>query len=190
MHHQGLIFIISAPSGTGKTTLVKSLLKTDTRLQSAITHTTRPKRPGEIDGIHYHFVSKEIFLKLKAEHFFVETAEVYGEYYGTSKNAVTTILNKNHDVILNIEWQGARNFRAAFKNQTISIFILPPSLGELRARMATRGDQDQDIQSRLKFAEAEIAHVNEYDYRIINDDLKIADEDLKAIIRAERLKTR
>lgn len=187
MSKQNLIFIISAPSGAGKTTLVKSLLQADPHLHSAITHTTRPKRADEADGVHYHFVTQAQFLKLKEQGFFVETAEIYGQYYGTSKKAIENILTQGQDVIINLDWQGAHNLRAIFKNQVVSIFVLPPSINELRERMLRRGDQDdQDIESRLKAAETEISHAKEYNYRIHNDNFNTAMQDLTAIIRAER----
>jgi guanylate kinase len=188
LQYRNLIFIISAPSGAGKTTLVKALLQADRRLHSAITHTTRIKRPDEADGVHYHFVTKEQFLKLKQQDFFVESAEIYDNYYGTSKKAIENILARNQDVVINLDWQGAANLRRIFKDRTISIFVLPPSINELRGRMSTRGDQDGDIESRLKAAEAEISHAKDYDYRIVNDDFNTATQDLKAIIQAQRLK--
>lgn len=191
MQRQGLIFVISAPSGTGKTTLIKSLLHEDQHIHNAITHTTRAQRPNEKDGIHYHFVSKEDFKKFKNQGFFLETAEVYDQLYGTSKTAVSAILSQGIDVILNIEWQGARNVRSAFPDRTITIFITPPSMSELRERMIARGEQDDKlIRQRLKAAEEELSHIKEYDYRILNDNFEIAFDDLKAIIRAERLKIR
>lgn len=188
MSHQNLIFVISAPSGTGKTSLVKSLMKEDPKLRSAITHTTRKKRPDEADGVHYHFVNKDGFIKLKTQDFFIESAEIYGEYYGTSKKAIENILTKHQDVIINLDWQGAQNLREIFKDQVVSIFVLPPSINELRSRMTARGDHDGDIEGRLKAAEAEIAHAKEYNYRIMNDNFDHAFNDLKSIIRTERLR--
>jgi guanylate kinase len=188
-----IIFIISAPSGAGKTTLVNALLQADPRLHNTITHTTRKKRPDEANGVHYHFVSQEQFTTLKEQGFFVETAEIYGENYGTSKTAIENILAKNQDVLINMDWQGARNLRSAFANDNtpiVSIFVLPPSINELRTRMLARGDENtHEIEARLKAAEAEIAHASEYDYHITNDDFNAALEDLTAIIRAARTRT-
>lgn len=188
-----IIFIISAPSGAGKTTLVNALLQNDPRLHNTITHTTRKKRPDEANGIHYHFVSKEQFEQLKAQGFFVETAEIYGENYGTSKTAIENILAKNQDVLINMDWQGAQNLRKEFANHNhpiVSIFVLPPSITELRTRMLARGDEDSnEIEARLKAAEAEISHASEYDYHVTNDNFNTALEDLTAIIRGARART-
>ncbi len=185
-----IIFIISAPSGAGKTTLVNALLQADPRLHNTITHTTRKKRMDEANGVHYHFVNKAQFETLKEQGFFVETAEIYGEYYGTSKTAIENILAKNQDVLINMDWQGAHNLRKEFashNNPIVSIFVLPPSISELRTRMLARGDEDSnEIEGRLKAAEAEIAHASEYDYQITNDNFNTALVDLTAIIRAAR----
>ena len=190
MHQSGLIFVISAPSGTGKTTLVQALLAQDANIKNAITHTTRPKRSGEKDGIHYHFVSKTEFLRLKEQDFFIETAEVYGHYYGTSCTAVTDILAQNKDVVLNIEWQGAQNVRKRFQTQAITIFITPPCLETLRVRMQHRGDAAAEIENRIHSAQTELAHIAEYDYLIINDQFDDALTHLESIIQAERLRIR
>ena len=193
MSRPNIIFIISAPSGAGKTTLVNALLEADPRLHNAITHTTRKKRQDEANGVHYHFVSKAQFETLKEQGFFVETAEIYSEHYGTSKTAIENILAKNQDVLINMDWQGARNLRSEFANDhtpIVSIFVLPPSINELRTRMLARGDQDtNEIEARLKAAEAEIAHASEYDYHITNDNFNAALQDLTAIIRAARTRT-
>ena len=190
MPQPGLIFVISAPSGAGKTTLVKALLQEDLKIKNAITHTTRGKRQGEQDDIHYHFVNKDQFLALQQQDFFVETAEVYDQYYGTSCKEIADILAQNFDVILNIEWQGARNVRKIFKEQAISIFVAPPDLNTLKARMHARGDAEAQIHHRILSAEEELSHLSEYDYLIVNDQLETALANLKSIVQAERLKIR
>lgn len=186
---QGTLYILSAPSGAGKSSLIQSLLKTqpsyDTRV--SVSHTTRSARPGEVDGEHYFFVSVEQFKQLIAEDAFLEYAEVFGNYYGTSCAAIEAMLAQGVDVFLDIDWQGARQVRARMPKAR-SIFILPPSQEELARRLRDRRqDSDETIARRMAEAVAEISHYNEYDYLIINDDFDTALQDLKTIMRAERL---
>ncbi|WP_075183318.1 guanylate kinase [Pantoea sp. 1.19] len=187
---QGTLFIVSAPSGAGKSSLIQALLKTqplyDT--QVSISHTTRDKRPGEEHGEHYYFVSHDDFRQMIAEDAFLEHAEVFGNYYGTSRNAIEQVLATGVDVFLDIDWQGAQQIRQRMP-QARSIFVLPPSKDELDRRLRGRGqDSEEVIAKRMAQAVAEMSHFAEYDYLIVNDDFDLALSDLKHIIRAERLR--
>ncbi|MBX9447962.1 guanylate kinase [Dickeya chrysanthemi] len=187
---QGTLYIVSAPSGAGKSSLIQALLKTqplyDT--QVSISHTTRAMRPGEVHGEHYFFVSVDEFRKMIEEDDFLEYAEVFGNYYGTSRAAIEQVLSTGVDVFLDIDWQGARQIRERMP-QARSIFILPPSQEELERRLRGRGqDSEEVIARRMKQAVAEMSHYAEYDYLIVNDDFDLALSDLKTIIRAERLR--
>lgn len=182
----GTLFIIAAASGTGKTSLVKALVADADRLGVSVSHTTRPARPGEIDGVNYHFTSREQFLVEVAAGQFLEHAEVFGNLYGTSRTWVEQQLAKDHDVILEIDWQGAQIVRALMP-QALSIFILPPSLKALAERLNGRGtDSNEVIAHRLSEAIADITHYSEFDYLVINDDFPTALADLQAIVRAAR----
>lgn len=182
----GTLFIIAAASGTGKTSLVKALVADADRLGVSVSHTTRPARPGEIDGVNYHFTSREQFLAEVAAGQFLEHAEVFGNLYGTSRTWVEQQLAKDHDVILEIDWQGAQIVRALMP-QALSIFILPPSLKALAERLNGRGtDSNEVIAHRLSEAIADITHYSEFDYLVINDDFPTALADLQAIVRAAR----
>ena len=187
---QGTLYIISAPSGAGKSNLIQALLKTqplyDT--QVSISHTTRSERPGEKHGEHYFFVSKEEFLEMIESDDFLEHAEVFGNYYGTSRVTIEQVLASGVDVFLDIDWQGAQQIRAKMP-QARSIFVLPPSKDELDRRLRGRGqDSEEVIAKRMAQAVAEMTHFAEYDYLIVNDDFDLALSDLKTIIRAERLR--
>ena len=187
---QGTLYIVSAPSGAGKSSLIQALLKTqplyDT--QVSISHTTRAKRPGENHAEHYYFVSHDEFRQMIEEDAFLEYAEVFGNYYGTSRKAIEQILSTGVDVFLDIDWQGAQQIRKKMP-QSRSIFILPPSKDELDRRLRGRGqDSDEVIAKRMAQAVAEMTHYAEYAYLIVNDDFDLALSDLKTIIRAERLR--
>ncbi len=187
---QGTLYIVSAPSGAGKSSLIQALLKTqplyDT--QVSISHTTRPIRPGEKHGEHYFFVSVEQFERMIEEHAFLEHARVFGNYYGTSCETITQTLSTGVDVFLDIDWQGAQQIRQRMPLAR-SIFILPPSKEELSRRLRGRGqDSEGVITQRMAQAVAEMTHYAEYDYLIVNDDFNTALMDLKTIIRAERLR--
>lgn len=187
---QGTLYIVSAPSGAGKSSLIQALLKTqplyDT--QVSISHTTRAVRPGEKHGDHYFFVSKEEFCAMIGNDEFLEHAEVFGNYYGTSREAIEQVLASGVDVFLDIDWQGAQQIRKKMP-QARSIFVLPPSKDELDRRLRGRGqDSEEVIAKRMAQAVAEMTHFAEYDYLIVNDDFDLALSDLKTIIRAERLR--
>lgn len=180
---RGNLIIISAPSGAGKTSLVKSLLEMIPSLYVSISHTTRDRRPNETDGIHYHFISKSRFELLIEEGQFLEFAQVFGNYYGTSRRWVEQQLAEGKDIILEIDWQGAEQVKRQIDN-TISIFILPPSYEELESRLTNRGDDEAIIESRMSGAQSEIRHYHEYDFIVINKDFNTALGQLKTIINA------
>ena len=183
----GLLFVVAAASGTGKTSLVKALLEHTSDLQLSISHTTRISRPGETHGVHYHFTPKDRFMEMICDGYFVEHAEVFGNYYGTSHTGITTQLEQGCDVLLEIDWQGAAQVRKIFPN-SMHIFIVPPSIEALRERLSNRGqDHAEVIQRRLNGAVEEMRqHVN-FDYLIVNDVFEDALADLQSIIRSARL---
>ncbi|MEN6669261.1 guanylate kinase [Psychrobacter sp. B38] len=182
----GSLFIITAASGTGKTSLVKQLLATTNDLTVSVSHTTRKPRPGEIDGHHYHFTDVDSFVSAIGAHQFLEHAEVFGNYYGTSEQSVRTQLEAGVDVILEIDWQGALQVKKIFTD-AIMIFILPPSIATLRQRLSTRGqDTIEVIEQRLAGAVTEMAQYVHFDFVIINDNFEVALTELKSIIVADR----
>ena len=182
---QGSLFIIAAPSGGGKTSLVNRLLKSDSRLVLSISHTTRPARPGEVDGRHYNFVSEAEFRQMERKGVFLEHARVFDHYYGTNRHSVALQLEQGHDVILEIDWQGARQVRESMPD-AISIFILPPSVTELERRLRDRKtDSDEVIARRLSDALGDMSHWNEFDFAIINDDLEKAVGQLEAVLAGD-----
>lgn len=184
---QGVLYIVSAPSGAGKTSLVKALLKADAAIRLSVSYTTRAPRPGETDGRDYHFVGHERFQTMQAEGEFLEFAEVYGNFYGTSKGSIARDLAAGRDVLLEIDWQGAKQVRQHFP-ASVSIFILPPSFNALRTRLAGRGqDSDEVIERRLAAAAHDVAHADAFNYIIVNDDFDHAVSDLVAITRTVRL---
>ncbi len=184
----GTLFIIAAPSGAGKTSLVRALLEADESVVVSVSHTTRPRRESEEGGVHYHFVDEATFLRLIEEGAFLEHAQVFGNRYGTTREAVARELAGGRDVILEIDWQGARQVRALMP-EAVSIFILPPSRAELEQRLRSRGqDSDCVIAARMHAAEDEMVHYDEFDYLVINADFDRALADLRAIVRAERLR--
>lgn len=185
---RGTLYTIAAPSGAGKTSLVNALLNDgDKHLCVSISHTTRPKRPAETDGVNYHFVDRQRFLNMRNNGDFLESAEVFGNLYGTSRAWVQDQLDRGLDVILEIDWQGAEQVRRQIQ-PTKSIFILPPSLATLRDRLTSRGQDNVDvIEHRMQLARNEISHYGEADYLVINDQFDAALDDLRAIVRAARL---
>ncbi len=183
----GNLYVVAAPSGAGKTTLVRMLLAEERAVHLSISFTTRAPRPGEQDGREYHFVGVDRFRAMIAQDEFLEWAEVHGNFYGTSKKWIGEQLAAGHDVLLEIDWQGAQQVRKIFP-EAIGIFILPPSMEELSRRLTGRGTDAADvIERRLAAAEAEMRHVGEFDYAIINDQLDQALQDLRAIVRSSRL---
>ncbi len=185
---EGILFIVSAPSGAGKTSLLRQLVPTDTRLVMSVSHATRPMRDGEQDGVHYHFVSVAEFEALIEAGAFLEHAQVFDNFYGTSESAVKAQLASGQDVILEIDWQGARQVRQRFP-LAVSIFVAPPSIAALRERLSGRGqDSEEVVQRRMADARSELSHFPEYDYLVFNDDFDTALADLQAIFRAERLR--
>ena len=183
----GTLYIVSAPSGAGKTSLVKALLDAQPQVRVSVSHTTRSIRPGEVDGVNYHFVSREEFLERLERNEFLEHAEVFGNLYGTSQRWLEQTLEEGYDLILEIDWQGAQQVRRLMP-QAKSIFILPPTQEALRQRLTNRGqDSDEVIDGRMREAVSEMTHYVEYDYLIINDDFSHALGDLQAIFRANRL---
>ena len=183
---EGTLFIVSAPSGAGKTSLVAELLEGDPSLQLSISHTTRPRRPKETAGVNYHFVDKAEFEGMIAADAFLEHTSVFGNYYGTSKAAVAEPLAAGRDVLLEIDWQGAALVRQVHP-EAVSIFIVPPSQAALRERLQGRAQDDPEvIESRLAEAKTEMQHYDEFDYLVVNDVFEAALEELRAIVLAER----
>ena len=187
--NQGKLFIITAPSGAGKTSLVHALLEQDRQVRLSISHTTRAPRPGETNGKEYFFVDEATFLKKLDEQDFLESALVHGARYGTSKSQVNQALSQGFDVILEIDWQGAQQIKKIYP-QAISIFILPPSIHELEQRLRRRGqDAEEVIARRVAGAHEEMRHVSEFDYVTINHIFEVALQDLLAVIRTQRLRS-
>jgi guanylate kinase len=183
----GNLYVVAAPSGAGKTTLVHLVLEREADVHLSVSFTTRSPRPGERDGRDYHFVDAATFREMIARQEFLEWAEVHGNFYGTSNKWIAGQLAAGHDVLLEIDWQGAQQVRSAFP-EAIGIFILPPSMDELTSRLTARGTDSADvITRRLAAAQAEMRHVGEFDYVIINASLEQALDDLRAVVRASRL---
>ncbi|MCK1784311.1 guanylate kinase [Pseudomonas sp. TNT11] len=186
-HSTGTLYIISAPSGAGKSSLVKALTEAEEQIRISVSHTTRAMRPGEVNGVHYHFVERTEFVKMIEHGAFLERAEVFGNLYGTSQTHLQQTLDEGHDLILEIDWQGAEQVRQLMPKAR-SIFILPPSLEALHERLTNRGqDSHAIIEGRMREAVSEMSHYVDYDYLIINDDFAHALDDLKAIFRANQL---
>jgi len=186
----GMLYVVSAPSGAGKTSLVATLVATDPLVFKSVSYTTRSPRRGEQDGREYHFVSRDEFTRMLRQNELLEHATVYDNYYGTSRRWVEDQTALGHDIVLEIDWQGAAQVRALIP-ETVSIFIVPPSLQTLEARLRTRGQDGEDtIAKRMGKARDEIAHLVDFDYVIINDDFNRAAQDLIGAVRAERLKVR
>ena len=186
-HTPGTLYIVSAPSGAGKTSLVKALIEQVSDVRVSVSHTTRAMRPGEVDGVNYHFVERGEFERMIERAAFLAHAEVFGNLYGTSEEWVRDTLADGFDLILEIDWQGAQQIRRLIP-EARSIFILPPSREALRHRLNNRGqDSEEVIEHRMTQAVEEMSHYGEYDYLIINDDFRLALEDFKAIFRNRHL---
>ena len=176
------LFVVSAPSGSGKTSLIKKALKELNSLRLSVSHTTRHPRPNEVEGQDYYFVNKKTFRKMIEQRDFIEYALVYDKYYGTSKSYVENTLTQGHNIVMEIDWQGARQIRACYEN-TFSIFILPPSVTTLRKRLEKRAqDTIEVIDARMKKAISEAGHFNEYNYTVVNDDFERASAEFVAVL--------
>jgi guanylate kinase len=185
---EGTLYIVSAPSGAGKTSLLKALVERDPRIRVSISHTTRAMRPGEVDGVDYHFVDVDLFARMIGEGAFLEHAQVFGNFYGTSEQAVRDVLSTGDDVVLEIDWQGARQVRRRFPG-AVSVFILPPTPEALRERLTGRGqDSAEVIERRMADARSEMEHYPEYDYLVINDRFEQALDELEAVVVSQRLR--
>jgi guanylate kinase len=190
LSNEGTLYVIAAPSGCGKTSLVHALVKSEEGIEISVSHTTRPPRPGEQDGVDYNFVDEAAFKKMIDDKDFLEYAEVFGHHYGTSREWIAETLEKGIDVILEIDWQGARQIGQLF-HHVKPIFIIPPSREALQKRLELRKqDSEEVIQGRMQQAISEMTHYNEFRYLIVNDDFDRALDDLRCILHAERLKRR
>ena len=186
---RGIMLVLSSPSGAGKTTLTRNLLEQEDNVSLSISVTTRERRPSEIDKVHYHFVTKRRFESLRDGGDLLEWAEVHGNYYGTPREPVETALAAGRDVLFDIDWQGTRQLLDKMRDDVVSVFVLPPSAEELKARLERRAeDSGAIIAQRLKNAYEEISHWREYDYILVNRDLDKSFARLRAILTAERLK--
>jgi len=186
---RGIMLVVSSPSGAGKTTLTRNLLEQEENVSLSISVTTRPRRASEIDGVHYHFVSKRRFEAMRDSDELLEWAEVHGNYYGTPREPVETALASQRDILFDIDWQGTQQLYQKMRADVVSVFVLPPSASELRARLERRAeDTDEIIARRLRNAAEEIPHWSEYDYVLVNRDLDKSFARLRAILTAERLK--
>ena len=189
LHRRGLMFILSSPSGAGKTTLSRMLLARDSEIKLSVSATTRPPRPGEVDGVHYHFVTPQEFDRMVEEDDFYEWAHVFGHRYGTPKGKIRAGLKDGKDVLFDIDWQGTQQLYQKDQQDVVRVFILPPSLEELHRRLKGRAtDSAEVIAARMERARAEISHWDGYDYVIINDDVDVCFEKVYAILEAERMK--
>ena len=188
---RGLLLVMSSPSGAGKTTLSRRLLAADSNITMSVSVTTRQPRPGEVDGKDYHFITHEAFGRLRDQADLLEYAEVFGNFYGTPKQPVVDALQAGRDVLFDIDWQGTQQLGATMEEDLVRIFILPPSADELRDRLIGRAqDSASTVAKRMAKAADEISHWPEYDYVIVNENIDVADLEIEAILRAERLKRR
>lgn len=186
---RGLMLVISSPSGAGKSTIARSLLETDREISLSVSVTTRQRRPSEIEGVHYHFISKDEFMQRRLADDLLESAQVHGNFYGTPREPVERAMAQGRDMLFDIDWQGAEQLQQKMPDDVVSVFILPPTMAELQSRLHRRAeDSEEVIQTRLANSRAEIAHWAEYDYVIVNDDLDYAFAAVQSIIRAERLR--
>jgi guanylate kinase len=186
---RGIMLIVSSPSGAGKTTLTRNLLDKEENVSLSISVTTRARRPSEIDGVHYHFISNRRFEAMRDSGELLESAQVHGHFYGTPREAVEKALSTGRDVLFDIDWQGTQQLYEKMRSDVVSVFVLPPSATELKARLERRAeDTDETIARRLRNAAEEIPHWIEYDYVLVNRDLDKSFARLRAVLTAERLK--
>ncbi len=191
MNRRGIMFAVSSPSGAGKTTLTRNLVNADRNLTLSISVTTRPRRVSEVDGVHYHFISKSKFAVMRRSGELLESANVHGNFYGTPRRPVEKALTAGNDVLFDIDWQGAKQLYEKMRADVVSVFVLPPSARELKSRLERRAEDSVDvIRRRLRNAAKEIPHWAEYDYVLINRDLDRSFRDLRHILAAERAKRR
>ena len=189
IRRRGLMLVLSSPSGAGKSTIARNLLESDPGLELSVSVTTRPRRASEIDGVHYHFVSQREFDRLRDSDSLLEWAEVHGNFYGTPREPAEVAMAQGRDMLFDIDWQGATQLSEKMPADIVSIFILPPSMRELKARLKRRAeDQDAVIETRLKNAKIELEHWRDYDYVVVNDDLDRAFAAVRSIVTAERLR--
>jgi guanylate kinase len=189
IRRRGLMLVLSSPSGAGKSTIARNLLESDASLELSISVTTRQRRGSEIDGVHYHFLSMKEFERLRDSDALLEWAEVHGNCYGTPREPAEAAMAQGRDMLFDIDWQGAKQLNEKMRADIVSIFILPPSMTELKARLKRRAeDSAATIETRLNNARSELEHWREYDYVVINDDLDRAFSSVKAIVAAERLR--
>ncbi|MFN4274494.1 MAG: guanylate kinase [Aliihoeflea sp.] len=189
IRRRGLMLVLSSPSGAGKSTIARNLLESDPALELSVSVTTRPRRPSEIDGVHYHFVSQRDFDRLRDTDALLEWAEVHGNCYGTPREAAEQAMSEGRDMLFDIDWQGTNQLVEKMPTDIVSIFILPPSMEELKSRLQRRAeDSAETIEKRLANAREEIGHWQEYDYVVVNDDLDRAYGAVRAIVTAERLR--
>lgn len=189
IRRRGLMLVLSSPSGAGKSTIARNLLENDQGLELSVSVTTRTRRGSEIDGVHYHFINKREFDRLKDSDALLEWAEVHGNFYGTPREPAEVAMAEGRDMLFDIDWQGAVQLNEKMRADIVSVFILPPSMAELKARLKRRAeDSDATIEKRLNNARVEIEHWREYDFVVINDDLDKAYSEVRAIVTAERLR--
>ncbi len=189
LHRRGLMFILSSPSGAGKTTIARKLLASDADLRLSVSATTRPMRTGEVDGKDYHFVSQSTFDGMVEEHAFLEWAHVFGHSYGTPKAQIWTGMKEGKDFLFDIDWQGTQQLNQRAHEDVVPVFILPPSIDELRRRLESRGTDDaRVIDARMERARAEISHWSEYRYVVVNDDIDKCFAQVREILHAERMR--
>jgi guanylate kinase len=186
---RGFMLVLSSPSGAGKTTITRKMLERDRNLSISISVTTRPKRPGEVDGVHYHFIDKAEFDRLIAERKLLEHANVFGNWYGTPREPVEATLASGRDVVADVDWQGTQQLKLNFRDNMVSVFVLPPSIKELEVRLRARAQDSEDVvRTRMAKASDEMSHWPEYDYVIVNERLEDSVEAVAEILKVERLR--
>jgi guanylate kinase len=189
LNRRGLMFVLSSPSGAGKTTISRMLLERDAQIRMSVSVTTRPIRPGEVDGRDYHFVDRATFDRMNGDGQFLEHAEVFGNMYATPRAQIEQGLEAGQDFLFDIDWQGTQQLRQSMRTHVVPVFLLPPSLAELRRRLTSRGtDSDEVIERRMARARDEISHWDGYDYVLVNEDIDICYQQVRTILETERLR--